>query len=184
MSARARCLLLRLTPRTALTLGALASVLGLAFTLTLQYAFDVPPCTWCVIQRALLAGIGLVCLLGLVLGRWPCLRRAALGGAALVALLATGSALYQEFQPRAFKEACAISSPAKDALEASGLDTFAPWLFAPRVSCAEDTAGFGGISLALWAALFFADLAAGLALAWWAVPRRRHLLLAARHDAR
>jgi disulfide bond formation protein DsbB len=46
---------------------ALLSIVAVGVALVSQHVFDMQPCPWCVLQRAIFLAIAIVCLVGLVL---------------------------------------------------------------------------------------------------------------------
>ena len=149
ISARSWCALAVVLP--------LAAVGAALFT---QYAWDMQPCPWCVLQRIVFMAIALAALPGLLLlnvwGRW-------LSGS-LIALLAAGgaaAALWQHFVA-ASSASCALTL-ADRWIRLSGLDELAPQVFAAYASCADAKVNLLGVpyeffSLALFAVLGFVAL--------------------------
>ena len=142
---------------------ALAAVLPLAAVgaaLFTQYAWDMQPCPWCVLQRIVFLAIALVALPGVFLrSAWA---RWSIGS--LIALLAAGgaaAALWQHFVA-ASSTSCALTL-ADRWIRSSGLDELAPQVFAAYASCADAKVNLLGVpyeffSLALFAVLGFVAL--------------------------
>ena len=126
-----------------------------------QYFFDMQPCPWCVLQRAIFLTIALVCAWALI-WRNTVGRMSLCSLAFLLALSGIASALWQHF-----KAAVSIScnfTLADKIITASRLDRLLPGVFAPRSGCADAKVNLLGIPYEFWSlALFF--LIAG-ALAW------------------
>ena len=81
-------------PAAVLLLVAGASLAGIGAALVSQHVFDMQPCPWCVLQRAVFAAIALVALGG----AWLSQRLAKAGALLLTALLAAAgiaAALWQ-----------------------------------------------------------------------------------------
>ena len=149
ISARSWCALAVLLP--------LAAVGAALYT---QYAWDMQPCPWCVLQRVIFLAIALVALPGVFWrGAWA---RWTIGS--LVALLAAGgaaAALWQHFVA-ASSSSCALTL-ADRWMRDSGLDQLAPQVFAAYASCADAKVNLFGVpyeffSLALFAVLGFIAL--------------------------
>ena len=127
-----------------------------------QYAFDMQPCPWCVLQRLIYIVIGVLALLGAVLSRTP--RRVVVGLAFLVALSGIASALWQQL--RAVNENSCDLSFAEKFITALHLDSLVPQLFVAYASCAEAAVSVLHIPFAVWSCAMFAILAVLLAWTW------------------
>ena len=102
------------------------SVAGVAAALVSQHVFDMPPCPWCVLQRAIYLAMAAVCLTGAALAV-PLARRTAGALALLLALSGAASALYQQLV--AARSASCNLTFADKVMSALGLDAILPWLF-------------------------------------------------------
>jgi protein dithiol:quinone oxidoreductase len=119
-----------------LTLGAL-SFLAVGFALFTQFAWDMQPCPWCILQRMVYLLIGTIAILTWFLTSF--FKSAAFRSGTLVAtLLSTvglGVALYQLFV--ASKQQSCSFSQAEKLVMWTGLDERFPKLFQVTASCAD-----------------------------------------------
>jgi disulfide bond formation protein DsbB len=136
------------------------SVAGVAAALVSQHVFDMAPCPWCVLQRAIYLAIAAVCLIGAALPV-PLVRRGSGGLALLLALSGAAAALYQELV--AAKSASCNLTFADKVMHLLGLDSVLPWLFQVYASCADAAVAMLAVSYAYWSLALFAAL--GLAAA-------------------
>ena len=125
-----------------------------------QYAFDMQPCPWCVLQRLIYIVVGVLALLGAVLSSTP--RRIAIGLALLVALSGIASALWQQL--RAVNENSCDLSLAERIITALHLDSLVPQLFIAYASCADAAVSVLHIPFAVWSCAMYAILS--LLLLW------------------
>ena len=158
-----------LAARSRAVLAALAVVCVAAIGLALvsQHVYDMQPCPWCVLQRAIFAAIALVCLPGAVLAAgWA--RR--LSGALALVLAGAGlaAALWQHFVAAA-TSSCKLTL-ADRIVSGLGLDAWAPEVFAPRASCADAAVDLLGLPYEFWSAGLF--LAVGVVAAALTFARR------------
>lgn len=146
-------------------------LLGLVATLSLgavgialvsQYAFDMPPCAWCVMQRLIYLAIGGLCLLGLLLPAGLA-RRALAGLGALLAASGVLAAWYQ-FNVAAKMFSC-DQTFADRFMTGIGLDAAVPWLFGIYASCMDAVVHVFGIEYAIWSLSLFIVLGLLLILA-------------------
>ena len=125
-----------------------------------QYAFDMQPCPWCVLQRFIYIVVG---VLALVAAALPGLgRRLFIGLALLGSLSGVASALWQQLH--AVNEASCDLSLAERIVSALHLDSLVPQLFIAYASCGDAAVSVLGIPFAVWSCLLYAILA--LLLAW------------------
>ena len=125
-----------------------------------QYAFDMQPCPWCVLQRFIYIVIGVLALLGALLSNTP--RRIAIVLALLATLSGIASALWQQLH--AINESSCDLSLAERITTALHLDRMLPQLFIAYASCADAAVSVLGIPFAVWSCLMYVILA--LLLAW------------------
>ena len=146
----------------AVPFGSLAAV---ATALVSQYAFDMPPCAWCVLQRLIFLVIAAVGALALWL-RQPWVR-AALGGVVIV-LAGSGiaSALYQHFVA-ADTASCRLSLAERIVGGALHLDRLLPSVFETRIGCSAGATTMLGIPYEFWSLAAFALLALTAVFAVW-----------------
>jgi disulfide bond formation protein DsbB len=158
------------SPGPRLLFGAIAAcALGaVGAALYTQYQWNMLPCPWCVLQRAIFVAIALAALPGLVLGGLAPRRAAA---ALVVALGGCGVASSLWLHYVAAMSATCNLTLADRIMGGLGLDTLWPEVFAAQASCADAVASLAGVpyefvSLALFVAL------GGVAV-WAAAQRRR-----------
>ena len=125
-----------------------------------QYAFDMQPCPWCVLQRFIYIVVGVLALLGAVLSNTP--RRIAIGLALAGTLCGIASALYQQLA--AVNENSCDLSLAERITVGLHLDRLLPQLFIAYASCADAAVSVLGIPFAVWSCAMYVILA--LLLAW------------------
>lgn len=126
---------------------AVSCVSAVAAALVSQHYFDMPPCPWCVLQRAIFLMIALICVLALI-GRRQML---CLGFCALALLLSVSgiaAALWQHFGA-ANSFSCDLSL-AEKIISGLGLDRLAPALMAPQTSCADGAIDLLGVPYEFW----------------------------------
>jgi protein dithiol:quinone oxidoreductase len=148
----------------------LVGSLGAVVTaLVSQYAFDMQPCAWCVLQRLIFLIIAGVSAVAIWLTR-P-LVRAALGG--IIILLAgsgIASAFYQHVVA-ADVSSCRLSLAERIIGGALHLDRLLPSVFEPRVGCSAGATTMLGIPYEFWSLAAFALLALAATFALRAPPR-------------
>ena len=137
---------------------------GIAVALVSQHVYGMEPCPWCVLQRLVFAGIGVVALLGLA-WRSGTGRRLAAALAMLLALAGLGAAFWQRFV--AEKSASCDLTLADRIVAATRLDALLPDVFAARASCADAAVALLGVPYSMWAAALFAICGAAMARAVW-----------------
>lgn len=149
--------------RAAFTLTAALALGAVALALVSQHVFDMQPCPWCVLQRALYVALALLALPAAV---WP--RRAVVtacgSGVGVLCAAGAASALWQHLVAAA-TSSCNLTL-ADRIVSGLGLDAMAPEVFAPRASCADAAVDLLGLPYAYWSLLLFLALGAGVA---WAV---------------
>ena len=117
-----------------------------------QYAWDMQPCPWCVLQRLVLVVMGVLALVGLALGR----GRMRVGVAVLEVLLACAgfaAAMWQHFVAAA-SASCNLTL-ADRLMTTSGLDRMLPQVFEARASCADAAVSVLGVPYDFLAAAAF-----------------------------
>lgn len=126
-----------------------------------QYVFDMLPCPWCTFQRLLFIVIGLCALLCALLPRGGFAR----GVASLGLLTCAGgvtSALWQHFV--AAKSASCAMTFADRVMNALGLFTLSPEVFAPQANCADAAVKLLGVPYEFYSLALFLVCAALLAV--------------------
>jgi disulfide bond formation protein DsbB len=130
-----------------------------------QHVFDMQPCPWCVLQRAVFAAIALVALAG----AWApqrLARASALLATGLLALGGMAAALWQHFVAKS-SSSCNLTL-ADRIISGLQLDALAPEVFAPRASCADAAVDLLGLPYEFWSLGLFVVIAAA---ASWALAR-------------
>ena len=146
-------------PQVLAAIGVLAlGAVGLA--VLAQYAFDMQPCPWCVLQRLIYIVVGVLALIGAVLSGTP--RRVTIVLALLGALCGIASALWQQLH--AINENSCDLSLAERIISALHLDRLVPQLFIAYASCADAAVSVLHIPFAVWSCAMYVILA--LLLAW------------------
>jgi disulfide bond formation protein DsbB len=129
-----------------------SSLLAVAAALYTQYAWDMLPCAWCVLQRLVFVAVAAAALLGLALpGAMG--RRVGAGLAMLLADLGLAAALWQHFV--ANKSASCNMTLADQVTGATGLDRLLPEVFAAYASCADAKVDLAGVPYEFWSAALF-----------------------------
>ena len=125
-----------------------------------QYAFDMQPCPWCVLQRFIYIVVGVLALLAAAL---PGIARSLFAGLAFLgALSGIASALWQQLH--AVSEASCDLSLAERIVSGLQLDRLVPQLFIAYASCGDAAVSVLGIPFAVWSCILYVILA--LLLAW------------------
>ena len=146
-------------PQVLVAIGVIAiGAVGLAAIA--QYAFDMQPCPWCVLQRLIYIVVGVLALLAAAL---PGLgRRLFIVLALLGSLCGLASALWQQLH--AVNEASCAMTLADRIMTGLHLDSLLPQLFTAYASCADAAVSVLGIPFAVWSCLLYVILA--LLLVW------------------
>lgn len=150
----------------ALAFGAIAaaSLAAVGAALVSQHVYDMQPCPWCVLQRAVFCAIALIALAGAAWSSaWA--RRGAAVGVGLMAVCGVAAALWQHFVAAA-SSSCNLTLADK-IVSGIGLDGWAPEVFAPRASCAEAAVDLLGVPYEFWSLALFILLGATALRAGW-----------------
>jgi disulfide bond formation protein DsbB len=134
-----------------------SALLAVAVALVSQYAFDIQPCPWCVLQRLLFLAIAVVAATGVALRR----RRFRLPAGLLVlvlALMGIAAAAWQHFVA-AKSDSCDLTLAYKIVSMNLHLDRLLPSVFEPRATCAGAAVNLLGIPYDFWSLGVFAVLA-------------------------
>ena len=156
--------LLAARSRAVLAATALICFAAIGLALVSQHVYDMQPCPWCVLQRAIFAAIALVCVPGLL---WRAGWARRLSGALVAVLAGCGlaAALWQHFVAAA-SSSCKLTL-ADRIVSGLRLDAWAPEVFAPRASCADAAVDLLGVPYEFWSAALFVVLGAvAMALAF------------------
>ena len=124
-----------------------------------QYAFNMQPCPWCVLQRFIYIVVGVLALVAAALPGIA--RRLFIGLALLGTLSGIASALWQQLH--AVNEASCDLSLAERIVSGLHLDSLVPQLFIAYASCGDAAVSVLGIPFAVWSCAMYVLLAALLA---------------------
>jgi protein dithiol:quinone oxidoreductase len=145
--------------RSMLGLAALC-VVAVGAALLAQYAFDMQPCPWCILQRLIYLVLALTCLVAALLDSRG--GRRTVGGLAFVlAGCGAASAIWQHVV--AAKQFSCNLTLADTIITALRLESLAPTLFQVTASCADAAVSVFGVPFEYWSLLLFALIAATLA---------------------
>jgi disulfide bond formation protein DsbB len=143
------------TSQRTLVLVAVLALGAVAIALVSQYAFDMQPCAWCVLQRLIYLVIAVVCLVMAWAGPAP--RRI---GAFLAALLAAGGAASAYYQYTVAAKLLSCDQTFADKfISATGLDGALPSVFGIYATCMDAVVKVLGVEYAVWSLGLFAILA-------------------------
>jgi len=127
-------------------------VAAVAAALVSQYVFDMQPCPWCILQRLVFVGVGVLCLVAGLFAA-PAARKTVTALALLLAALGASAAVWQHVV--AAKSASCNLTLADRIMSASQLDRLLPDVFEARASCADAAVNLLGVPYAMWSALAF-----------------------------
>ncbi len=145
---------------TLLLSGSAAAALGaVGVALITQYAYDMQPCPWCVLQRLIFVLFALCALLGVV-WRSGLGQRLWAGLALALAACGVAAALWQHFVAAA--SASCAQTLADKIIAALGLDAVLPQVFAAYASCADAKVKLAGLPYEAWSLLLFTLLAGAM----------------------
>jgi len=139
---------------------AAACVVAVGGALLAQYAFDMQPCPWCILQRLIYLALALVCVAAaLPDARGP---RRVLGGLAFVlAGCGVAAALWQHVV--AAKQFSCSLTLADNIITALRLESLLPSLFQVTATCADAAVSVLGVPFEYWSLLLFALFGAAIA---------------------
>jgi disulfide bond formation protein DsbB len=135
---------------------AAACVVALGLALLAQYVWDMRPCPWCVLQRAMFAVIALLSAAG-ALARGRAVRVPLAAVTLLLALGGVGAAVWQH-NVAAQTLSCDLTFADK-VVSALKLDSTLPSVFSATASCAEASVSVLGVPFAYWSLALFVLLA-------------------------
>ena len=127
-------------------------VAAVGLALVSQHVFDMQPCPWCVLQRAIFLAIALAAVLGCV-WRSPWGRTLSAGLVSALAASGIAAALWQHFVAAA-TDSCKLTW-ADRIVSGLRLDALAPEVFAPRASCADAAVNLLGVPYEFWSLALF-----------------------------
>ncbi|VCU70381.1 Disulfide bond formation protein B [Pigmentiphaga humi] len=155
-----------------LALVAILSLGAIGVALVSQYAFDMQPCAWCVLQRLIYLAIAVAAILGLLLRRAAVAQRVL---SALAALLAAGGVAAAAYQHNVASQMMSCAQTFADRfMTSSGLDEVVPQVFGIYATCADAAVDLLGVRYEIWSLLLFVLLGAA-ALGALLVRRERSL---------
>lgn len=144
-------------PRSLLALAAGTGLAAVAAALVSQHVFDMQPCPWCVLQRAIFVAIALAAVPGLMLrARWA--RQTSAVAMLVLAACGIAAALWQHFVA-ASSTSCNLTL-ADRIVSGLGLDAWLPQVFAAYASCADAAVKLAGLPYETYSLVLF--LALGL----------------------
>jgi disulfide bond formation protein DsbB len=143
---------------------ALAAFVLLGVGLYLQHVKNMQPCPLCVLQRYAFAAVGLASLVAAFLPRTA--SRIGAGISALAALAGLGVAGRHLWIMANPATSCGID-PLETSLNTIPTATLMPFLFKADGLCTADYPPVFGLSIPLWAFLWFAAFAIALVWAVW-----------------
>jgi len=151
-------------PRRALLLIAALCLAAVGVALISQYAFDMPPCAWCVMQRLIYLVIAALALLGAMFAA-PMPERVTRFALAACLLLAAAGAVSAWYQHNVAAQSFSCDMSFADRfMTASGLEAQLPALFGIYATCMDAAVTVLGVEYALWSLGLFVVIA-GVALA-------------------
>jgi protein dithiol:quinone oxidoreductase len=144
-------------------LSAKSRLLGIALVcfatvgaaLVSQYVYDMQPCPWCILQRAIFVAIALIALVAAFVPRM--LRSLLVLLTLLLAASGAAAALYQHFVA-AKSQSCNLTL-ADRIVSGIGLDHAWPALFEVRASCADAAVSILGVPYEFWSLALYGLLA-------------------------
>jgi disulfide bond formation protein DsbB len=125
-----------------------------------QYALDMQPCPWCILQRLIFVVVGVLCLVAALLSA-PVARKAITGAALVLAGSGAAAAVWQHVV--AAKSASCKLTLADKVLTALQVESIAPWLFEVKATCADAAVSLLGLPYEYWSLALFVLLALGAA---------------------
>lgn len=146
-----------LTPTRLFAAAVVLPLAAVAAALVSQHVFDMQPCPWCVLQRAIFVAIALAALPGLLV-RSAALRRASAAAFGLLAASGVAAALWQHFVA-ASSTSCNLTL-ADRIMSGLGLDSLAPEVFAAYASCADAAVDLFGLPYEFYSLVLYLMLAA------------------------
>lgn len=152
---------LRERPRLLLGATALVSLAAIGAALVSQYAFDILPCPWCVLQRLIFALLALAAVVGLLL-RSTLGQRVVGGALMLLAVEGIVAALWQHFVAAA-SDSCKLTF-ADRVMNGLGLDAALPSVFQAQASCADAAVNLLGVPYEFYSLALFILICFGGAL--------------------
>jgi disulfide bond formation protein DsbB len=125
-----------------------------------QYALDMQPCPWCILQRLIFVVVGMLCVVAALLSA-PVARKVITGAALVLAGSGAAAAVWQHVV--AAKSASCKLTLADKVLTALQVESIAPWLFEVKATCADAAVSLLGLPYEYWSLVLFVLLALGAA---------------------
>lgn len=123
-----------------------------------QHLFDMAPCAWCVLQRVIYLGIGVVS--GLAAMHNPRHASTIRLYALLVGMMAIAGLVAAIYQKNIAAKMLSCDQTLADRwMTQSGLESAVPWLFGIYANCMDAVVYLVGIEYAVWSALLFSLIA-------------------------
>jgi len=135
---------------------AAACAVALALALLAQYVWDMRPCPWCVLQRAIFVLIGVLCAVAAAV-RSRAVRVPLAALSMLLALAGIAAAVWQH-NVAAQSVSCNLTFADK-VVSGLQLDALLPSVFSATASCAEAAVSVLGVPFAYWSLALFVVLA-------------------------
>jgi disulfide bond formation protein DsbB len=129
---------------------------AVAAALVSQYAYDMQPCPWCILQRLIFVVAGVVCVIAAVVAA-PAARRSVTASALVLAVLGAAAAVWQHAV--AAKSSSCNLTLADKVLTALHVESIAPWLFEVKATCADAAVSILGAPYEYWSLGLFVLLA-------------------------
>jgi disulfide bond formation protein DsbB len=138
---------------------AAVSIVAVGAALVAQYAFDMQPCPWCILQRVIYLALALVCIVAAL----PDARgaRRALGALAFVLAGCGVAAAIWQHVVAAKQFSCSLTL-ADNIITALRLESLVPALFQVTATCADAAVSVLGVPFEYWSLLLFALLGAAV----------------------
>lgn len=152
-----------LNTRNVLVALALLCIAAVSAALFTQYAWDMQPCPWCILQRVIFLLIAVLLLLAAFVPG----RLLFVAGSVLAALAGIAAALYQHFV--AAKSTSCNLTLADKIVSGIGLDKLLPAVFEVRASCADAAVDLLHVPYEFWSLALYVFVAVA---ALWALRLR------------
>ena len=136
---------------------ALVSLVAVGAALVSQHHYDMRPCPWCILQRAIFCAIAIVALLGLVIRGRPA-RLTSIVLVVVLTLCGASAALWQHFVA-ASAASCDLTL-AEKIISGMRLDEHWPEVFMATASCSDARVNLLGLPYEAWSLSLFALMGA------------------------
>lgn len=140
-----------------LVLASLLAFTAFGFALFSQHVLGMQPCAWCILQRMVCLGIGVVAGIGWLLRSH---RTAAVLAMLGVLVLSIGGAVAAWYQHTVASQLFTCDMTLADRIvSGSGLDATMPGIFGVYATCADSAVTLLGVRYELWTLALFSILA-------------------------